>query len=281
MRNVVIGAGMAGLFAARAIEDVTGEIPHIIAPALPRQMTPSSYDGVHVLHDKCSLPNIDSVCVTNYVVIPFAKNISPLQSMSAWERKEANAAYGDKVYGSRFVDTSIVRMPYIIEGYDYIAAHNWLRRRYLSSIKLLPAIDESGLWRLADKYDYVVCTAPRNTIAPSWVKHPFTLAWAVHRPPIGLDESGLSENFVVYSPDETQEWSRAARINGVWYTEYVTLPRYHIPDLQKIYKVRDGESWQVPENVLLAGRYGEWKAGRLASDVYWNVGHWIGEVEDD
>jgi hypothetical protein len=281
MKNLVIGSGMAGLMAARAIEDVVGELPDIVTVVLPRKMTPYSYDGIHVLHDKCSIPNLSIVGVTNYVVMPFAKDISPLDTMGSWERKEANAAYGDKVYGSRLVDTSILRMPGIIEGYDCVGAYNWLVHRCMPRIKIRRPIKEDDLYRLADRYDHVICTAPRNTIAPEWVKHPSTLAWAVHRPPIGLDESDLDDNFVVYSPDATQPWSRTARINGVWYTEYVTLPRYPIPDLQRIHKIRDGDAWVVPDNVMLAGRYGEWKAGVLTSDVYWKVGRWLEEEKDD
>jgi hypothetical protein len=196
----------------------------------------------------------------------------PFYCLSEFERFTGNAAYGDKVYGSRKIDTSIMRMPNVIEGFDYAQAFNFLVDRYGKSVNVRRALNQDSLWRLADEYDYIIYTAPRNAIAPAWVKHPFEIAWASSRPPIDWSEEKVAvTNFIVYNPDKTYPWSRTARIEDSWYTEYVVLPKYSVPDLRQIEKIQDGEEWAVPDNVMLAGRYGRWKAGVLASDAYWDT----------
>lgn len=271
-RYLVIGSGMAGLLAAHAIEDVTGIKPHIYSNVIPTRIRASALGGVHILHDRCSIPSLPDVKVTNYLMTPFSDGmIQPLQSLSEWERKEANAAYGDKVYGTRGADTSIMRMPGVINGYDYVSAFNWLVDKYAKDVQQY-RITETKLWRLAEHNDLIVYTAPRPAIVPKWIGHPFQVAWASNRPPVDFNDRKLRGNFVVYNPDNTQPWSRAAKVEGSWYTEYIKIPSYRIPDLRQIEKIRSGDAYPaIPDNVLLAGRVGKWEAGVLASDAYWST----------
>jgi hypothetical protein len=279
MNILVLGSGMAGLLAAKAAEDVTGGVPDIMTDRMPQRLSWAEMMGIHVLHDSCSM-NLDDMWVNNLVILPNVEQDGKaelLAEMSSWERKMANASYGQKLYGSRRSSTSLMRMPGVIQGYDYVQAYNLMLDRYQPGMKVAKPIDEDRLHGLTHDYDLVISTIPRHFITPPWVQHPFSSAYVSQRPPIGFAaEKYMGSNFVVYNTDPGASWSRTARIisgqkTEHWTTEYNSVPKTHIPDLRQVNKVMQCEEFALPKNVLTVGRFGRWEPGVLAHDAYWDV----------
>lgn len=277
MKVVVIGSGMAGLLAAKACEDMLGQKPTIITNHHPKPLSWHELAGIHVLHHNCGL-ELDDMLVTNMVILPMLDNGEPqlLAELSDWERSMANASYGSKVYGRRKATTSLMRMPAVIEGYDYVQAFNMLLNRYHKCVTLRRAIDEDSLYTLASENDFVVTTVPRHFVTPPWVKHPFSLVYVSDRPPMGfIPTKQMGDNFAVYNTEACVEWSRTSRVirRGVqyWNTEYNTAPKFPVPGLRQVNKVGAGEHYAYPQNVLGVGRFGTWTPGVLAHQAYWDV----------
>jgi hypothetical protein len=277
MKVAILGSGMAGLLAAKAVFDVTGEPADIITNRLPVQIDWSGTNGIHVLHDTCGM-NIPEMLVTNLVVLPLFENGEPqlLASLGEWERSMANGTYGQKVYGSRRASTSITRMPGVIEGYEYVTAFNILVNTFGGYAKAYRNITETSMHRISREYDFVVSSIPRHNVTPKWIAHKFSIAYVSQRPPIGFAPNPtMGKNFVVYNADPTADWSRTSCVTHgnieYWSTEYASIPDYPLPDLRKVEKVLKGDNFVFPDNVLPVGRYGKWEAGVLASDAYWET----------
>lgn len=277
MNICVLGSGMTGLLAAKAVHDVTGEVPEIQSDRVPHEIKWGKILGVHVLHDDCGLI-VPEMFMTNSVVLPTLSSDEPelLAELSGWERKMANATYGQKVYGSRKAVTSLMRMPGVIEGYDYVEAFNILVAMYGVAVKTRRPVNENNMHDLCSTHDLVISSVPRHCITPSWVKHPFSVAFVSQRPPVGFAPAKeLGDHFVVYNADPGVQWSRTARMkvrhNEVWTTEYNNVPSFHIPDLKQVEKIMQAEPFGFPENLLTVGRYGQWKPGVLAHDAYWQT----------
>lgn len=273
---VIIGSGMAGLLARKAVADsVPDARVSIVTTTVPRELSWRSVNGIHVLHDNCGLP-LDEMLVTNLVVLPMIDKPQMLASLSGWERKMANGTYGQKVYGSRKATTSITRMPGVIEGYDYVQAYNQLLREFSDEIKVTKPVYEDYFHKLADTNTFVILAIPRYHVTPKWVSHPFSIVFFAPAPPIGFEDPEMGgDNFVVYNADPAEIWSRTSRVmmGGVenWTTEYSKAPQYPVPGLRQVEKVIDGDEFALPENVIPVGRYGKWRSGVLAHDAYWTV----------
>lgn len=275
MNVVVIGGGMAGMLAAKACEDALGVIPTLHTDRLPRPVTWADMGGIHVLHNACGL-TVAEMPVTNSVVMPQIDDPQLLATLSAWERKMANASYGAKVYGSRKASTSLMRMPGVIEGFDYVAAFNQLCEKYGGLYLTGKPLDERGLYALSKKYDMVITSVPRHHVTPNWVQHPLSMAYVSALPPVGfMPPKELGQHFVVYNTEPKDSWSRTARVmcnrKEYWSTEYNTIPKVAPPDLRPIEKVMASEDYAMPQNVLAVGRFGKWQPGVLAHDAYWDT----------
>ena len=277
---LVLGSGMAGMLATKAVKDFTGELPTVITDRLPRTLSWNEVHGIHVLHDNCGLA-VSDMLVTNLVILPTVEDGGQpelLVELSGWERKMANASYGFKVYGSRRASTSLMRMPGVIEGYDYLQAYNLLVKTCITDKNTVveKPVTELRFHELVKEYDFIISTIPRHAITPPWVQHPLSVAYVSNRPPVGfIAEPYMGDHFVVYNTDTTTPWSRTSRVmhRGVehWSTEYNSVPHYHIPDLHQVEKVMQGEEFALPTNVLAVGRFGQWSPGVLAHDAYWRT----------
>lgn len=275
-RFLILGAGMAGLLARKAIADsVSSASVEIFSTAPPNPLAWKDLHGVHVLHDRCGL-DIDEMLITNMVILPLVDEPQLLVQLGAWERKMANGTYGQKVYGSRKATTSITRMPGVIEGYDYVQAYNLLLKMFQADIKIVRPVYEDYFHKIVGDYDFVILSMPRYHVTPKWVNHPSAVVFFAPLPPVGFKiPEDVGQNVVVYNANPNDIWSRTSRIitgkTSHWTTEYNKVPPFHIAGLRQIDKVINGDVFALPESVIPVGRYGTWKSGVLAHDAYWTV----------
>lgn len=273
-QTTVLGSGMAGLMAAWAVKNATGQSPLIYTDRIPKRIHPSEVYGVHVLHDNCGL-NIPEMVTRNFVV--YGNDIQPIESLSAPERLGANAIYAEKLYGDENMTTSVMSAKNEIHGYNYFAAYDLLVNKSFMYHSRPVSVREQFFLELCDEGALVISSIPRYCITPTWVKHNSVEVTVSQHPPIGFEWNTeilkTAEHFIVYNADPDAAWARTSRLvihryGDVWNTEYVSAVEAPRRNVSRVRKVVDCDPYDFPDNALLVGRTGRWAKGYLASDAY-------------
>lgn len=247
MNVVVLGCGPAGLFAAQAIEEVTGRMPAIISKKYKSRIY-----GAQYLHR--AIPGLCSPAPD-----------STIQTI----RVGSAGGYAKRVYGdvNRVTSWSKVRSePQPIWSLRETYERAWAK---FSPHILNSLISPRELQEFERSFDLVISTVPKWSICMKPREHYFKSV------PIFVTGKATSafiargcENFVIYNGmDGPETWYRTSRIFTIESTEHVQAagPTRLYADLG--FKVV-GNDCDCHPNVVFAGRMGKWEAGVLTHNAY-------------
>lgn len=258
MKVAVLGAGPAGLLAAWAVID-TGHEPVVLEknPHKPDGKTA----GVYFLDDKCNLP--------------IRRREVEILTSGGQDVVERQRSYERKVYGDLHRETKPYHVgPTRQVGYDGMQAlglcwdivHPFIRRQEVA--------DWNEVMRCCEEYEVVVNTIPLDVLLPDreW-RHQRALIYRATAP----DE----ESYVLYNSNPCVSWYRASAVFGVFTLEYPHGVR--LEDVKKegstgtyvrVKKVVDSPlamPVDLPDNLLLTGRFGAWAPRKNSHHAYYDV----------
>lgn len=247
-RIAILGAGISGLLAARALEVIGFNDFKIF----DRDVDAHRMKGVHYLHDGCGLGLLP---VTLYNVVMCNDQLSIPADLYAY-----------KIFGDNPPPTNSMQKLKVYESiYDMRDAHAMLFDHYANKI-FERSIDRKELENLSKEYDYVISTLPSNKFFEG--SFPVEMVWMKNGLPEAaykLDKLGLFSHFTLYNVNRNVDWYRASMVMGVSCTELKHGGDFQIP------KIKDGEFTNDLPNVILAGRYARWERGYLAHQVYYDT----------
>lgn len=244
MKVAVLGCGPAGLIAAHTAERL-GHNVHVFS-----RLVKSNPSGAQVLHQP----------VKGLEIKPFYVE---------YHKFGSRGGYAEKVYGNPEAPCSWDLYPAGVmnawpmrETYDEL----WLRFGY--RVRDLD-LDNAQVQMLAMQYDKVFSTVPLPQIMPR-------MEWDIFsQQPVWISQGKVDRpnkaEFIHYVGTPRPDWYRHSLIRSYasWEFSHEPVPGWPF-DYVKIQKPLDvvgGDDTRrdlVPENVVLVGRYGEWRKGRLA-----------------
>lgn len=259
----ILGAGPAGLLAAHAAALYGVEQTHILTRAalfdseLPAK---SPLYGCQYLHSD----------------IP---GLSIRSAQVSYELRGTPEEYRRKVYG----DASEVRVsPEDFEGshqaWDIRSAYSQLWTMYvmhgLSGVKINTGrINSSNIEGFLENYDLVISTIPAPAICAN-DSHQFTSqeVWAVgDAPDLGIFAPvEVENNMVVCNGKEDLHWYRASTVFGMTTVEWAGAVQ-PVELARRFHKPIDNNCNCWETRVVRMGRYGAWRKGILAHEVFENT----------
>lgn len=257
MRIAILGAGMSGLLAAKALKDNGFDNFVIYDKKIPESSIPV---GLHYLHDPCGLP-LEPHIVHN-IVIP-DNSYKPL-----------HIQYSEKTGVPE--NNSVRDLPATVRVYDFSRAYKMLVEWLKPHIEE-KEIRENTYKQLRKDFNYVISTIPLNIIAPQAVCEQIKLPVKYGKPNDGSDLFPQLNNVVIYNLNHKHDWYRYSRVNGIEMTEYIAGVRGVDGKITKI--ISDGSTSVYDlKNTKLVGRYGKWQRGYLAHEAYYETKAFVKEV---
>lgn len=252
MRGIaILGAGMAGLLAAKALRDCG----HREITIYDKSMEAKRLRGLHYLHDDCGLIMMGHY-ISNLVV-----GCSP--------EKPPAAEYAKKIFGGNPPPSNSVQtLPAYNKIYSMDEAHLMLLHRYAGYV-VQEEISRKNIRELCKKHKFVISTIP----APILFDGEFPCEKVQVKAGLPSEVQplvGLMEHFTVYNVREDENWYRASRVFGEECTEVKAGGDF------QILKIKDGNFRNNIPNLHLAGRYGTWRRGYLVHDAYYTVKEFFG-----
>jgi len=262
MSIAIIGSGMAGLLAAKALED-KGIKNFEIYDKSPGKGA-SGAVGLHYLHNRCGLP-LKTERIQNVVI-----------GDSKW--KPPSVAYNDKIWGmmEHPDSNSLEQLVATNEIYNFGKAYKMLYEIYSDRIMESEIKGLSGMKRLANAHDYVLTTIP----APIWmgelhgVSFPKKEIKVSQKLPNNIEIPEWIDHFSLYNISEDDGWYRCSRVFGVVFTEYPKTA--DIENTMTAYKIRgatipESAKRKIPNNIYMVGRWGTWKRSYLVHQAYQDI----------
>ena len=243
MRVAVLGAGMAGLLAGKALTD--NGVDFDIFDKNPREGASGNH-GLHYLHDNCGLP-LQPRIVSNYI-------------MGCEDGRLPHEQYSEKL--GTPLNNSLVDLPAYSVVYNFQEAYGILFQMMGSKVQHLEIVP--GMLRsLLERYDYVVSTVPLQVLYPQ-ARCEFVEVEAVRGRPDNLPVYP-GDNQVVYNVEPDTNWYRYSRVFGAEWTEVRSGGDFIIR------KVVDTDFHSPDERVVLLGRWGSWNRKFLAHHSYYET----------
>lgn len=250
----ILGGGMSGLIAAKAIKD-DNPTNHITILDKKINFDKSGIKGVHYLHGDCGM-QLKFHTLLNFVAEPMNKT------------ECISAQYGRKVWGDNSVlNNSLVNLPDAVTIYNFEQAFEILTKEFAGCIKQTD-IDKNLVRKLQLGYDLIISTIPLQVLFPDVVCD-YESVFAKECLPPGVE---LQDFTVLYNVDNGTPWYRCSKVFGKSYTECVN----HFPGSSMIIKIKT-QIQLNPDivlnkyNILLAGRFGSWDRKKLVHNVYDDV----------
>jgi len=248
----VIGCGPAGLFAAKAAQD----LGHEVAIMSPKRE--SKFYGAQFLHRP--IPGFCNPDADGYI-----RTI----------RVGSAAGYAQRVYGDATRLTSWSRVPTEPQpAWNLRTAYEKAWKHFEQDIAHW-TLDPDDLVDFEQRFDLVVVTAPKWKFCIKGHNFSSTTIFVTRR----LMTLGGEQNFIVYNGMATQaenNWYRTSKIFGHTSTEFSAPLDRAQPDVEGIddwevgYKIV-GTDCDCHPNVVFAGRMGLWVPGVLTHHAYESV----------
>lgn len=243
----ILGAGISGLLAAKACVDNGFEDIAIIDKDINQAKVG---EGLHYLHDNCGLL-LDPQYLLNMVV-----GLKP--------GKDPSEQYARKIFNRGIPPTnSMQKLPCFTRIYDMRQAHQLLWERY-KNVLFETDVLADDLPSICRNFEVVISTIPTPIILPQG-QYPCEIVYGKYGLPQNILGLESSEHITVYNVNEDEDWYRCSRVFGMEFTEVLKGGDF------KLTKVLDGTYRNPYKNLILAGRYGQWKRGVLAHQVYYQV----------
>lgn len=243
MKVAILGAGMAGLLAAKALAE--NSVEYTLFDKNLHEGA-SNNPGLHYLHDSCGLP-LEPKIVFNYVI-------------GCKEGELPHEQYSRKL--GTPLNNSLVDLPAYSVVYDFQEAYNILLHRYgkkVQHLEIVPSMVES----LLERYDKIISTIPLPALFPE-AKCEYVEVQAVKGRPFSIPTLP-GDNQVVYNIDENVNWYRYSRVFGVEWTEVKQGGDFTIK------KVVDTNFRSPDDRIILLGRWGSWNRKFLAHHSYYET----------
>lgn len=236
-RAAIIGCGPAGILTCHAAI-LHGVTPVVYAPAV----VPSRQHGAQYLHSYIPEADLDSPFVLTY------------------NKYGTEEGYQRKIYGDKPVQSSWKKFPEgPVVAWDLGSMYRRLFDRYALLINEA-TVTANDLPQLVEDFDFVVNTAPLDSIAPMG-EYKCEYVWIAP-----FDTYGVPRNTINYFGDDDVEWYRASNINGVCSTEWPGGIPQPVAGAVKVAKPLEAEV-STP-GIWRLGRYGQWKKGVLVDQVF-------------
>ena len=249
MNVAILGSGMSGLIAAKALVDEGIQTFNIYDRCVSNV---SQQKGLHYLHGNCNIP-LDPHRLENLVIKPPDMTV------------EANVQYSQKVWGNdKVLNNSLVNLPAETTVYNFREAFGILMTQFEHKIRKVN-VDKTVSKLFQQDYDLVISTIPLQVLFPEVTCESETV-YVSEGLPDGLE---LKDFSVVYNLDMNVPWYRASKVFGQTYTEFVGANPTAIP-IKKIKTQTELDVTQLfmESNLLLVGRFAEWNRKRLVHEVY-------------
>lgn len=267
MNIAILGSGMAGLLAAKAVEEIGNNEFVIFSDKI--ESPPG--DGLHYLHDGCGIQGIDSFEIRNFV--------GPEKLTEGICREELVKMYSRKM-GIESNVNSISRLPICLKdfeiGCDMNQAYERLFCKYEGNI-FLREVDKVQIFQICKEFDLVISTIPQNILSDFPDKYKTSEVYVTEQY-LGRDSLSM-KNIVEYNLDEDTSWSRTSTIRGNYhrgknYTEWSEKPFCDKEDyfvLKKI--VTNHDYFIIPQihKLQFIGRLGTWNKSTLAHEAYYRT----------
>jgi hypothetical protein len=249
MNVVVLGCGPAGLLAAEAAQQRGHKVSIFSQSAEPSPMGGSQY--IHEPIDGVTSPDPDGV-------INFHK-------------LGTGQEYAEKVYGDKFAPTSWSVFP---EGefpcWNMARAYSMLFDKWKDRIHIAIA-NSRWLDRLESSNlisgGVVISTIPAKVLCTN-PDHKFPFVEVAFESNNQVGDKNLGRNFIFYNGNPADSWYRCSYIFGRGWLEYNInmIPEGERNIIKGIKPVNT--DCDCRPKIVRAGRFGEWKKGRLVHHAY-------------
>jgi hypothetical protein len=246
----ILGAGMSGMVAAKALDDMS--IGFDIYDKLETNV--SQQKGLHYLHGDVGL-GLQPHRVKNFVTRDVKQQMPDYYT------------YSVKVWGAPIVlNNSMRNLPEDTIVYNFGEAYTMLSKKYDARIIKLE-YKPGMLSAFQSDYDLVISTLPLSIMFPEYKCESKTV-WVKDQMPENVE---LNDFTVMYNIVEGVPWYRCSKIFGQVYTEYVDRQDDCFP-VHKIITCKELQNDYIRlimnQRVLLVGRFAEWNRKRLAHQIY-------------
>lgn len=240
----ILGAGIAGLLAAKAVEDSGAE-----AVLYDKNQGVSTVLGLHYLHKDCGIEDLEKVILYNLVLHDENDEAPPY------------VQYSNKTAVP--IDNSVKDLPLKVEAFNMQDAYMRLTERFQHQI-VKRDVDRAFVDDLLLDGNKVISSIPLPILVKNG-DYKSKIVFAHEGKPHALGLASIRHNIVVYNTDRKYPWYRYSRVNGYEWTETLLNGQF------KIKKVMGCNVKSFNKNLLLVGRYGKWQRGVLAHEAYYDT----------
>ncbi len=267
---VIVGAGISGLVAAWALEEL--DIPFRIVDKGPRESLPRLVRGCVYFHDRCNLPESEvrsQEIRTGLLGVPGGNELPAI-------------LYHEKVWGDKpYVHNSVERLPLsghvISTAWSMNDALRFLTHRYLPMIEFMELdrqeiLDWSTTFKVVSTIPlYLLAPDARCEASPLWIFQGEAGYWRGKEDPDHLDDPTFGQvGHVIYNVDPETAWYRLSCMFGYISIEYSSkAPGMPLTKNMKIVTSPDADAFeQANPSIMLTGRWGRWARGVLGHETY-------------
>lgn len=232
----ILGAGLAGLLAGKALIDA-GENDFVI---LAKEVPSPIFPGFTYLQSNCFMP-LEKKTI----------QISKRGTARGYGLKRNSKANSWREYAEKD----------FVQGYSPIEAQEYLLSMLEKHIEL-KLITPKTLPKLKANYEHIISTIPLNILYPG-AEYEFNTLWVKELP----REEFIKEGLVTYSGSIYDLWSRRSFLWGRGWEEYGN------PEPGAIEIIKPIRCKGIPKDsqMTLTGRLGSWQRKELAHQTYYRI----------